>query len=80
MSQKQYDAIMGTNNNGVEALSARLAAFRQWIQCAGCTVHTAVAIVNGEATDGTKNAPVMILDTNNNANNRLACQQQQAPR
>jgi RNA recognition motif-containing protein len=47
----------------VQALSRRLVAFRQWLQNdARATIHPAICIVNGEATDGTKNAPVLILD------------------
>eukprot|EP00551_Chaetoceros_affinis_P010556 CAMPEP_0203667966 /NCGR_PEP_ID=MMETSP0090-20130426/4693_1 /ASSEMBLY_ACC=CAM_ASM_001088 /TAXON_ID=426623 /ORGANISM="Chaetoceros affinis, Strain CCMP159" /LENGTH=1087 /DNA_ID=CAMNT_0050532271 /DNA_START=360 /DNA_END=3624 /DNA_ORIENTATION=- len=71
--QKGYQAIMGANGGGVEALSARLVSFRQWLHEAGCKVHPAVCIVNGEATDGTKNAPVLLLDTsssNNSSNSK----------
>lgn len=46
---------------GHQALSSRLSSFRKWVQNAGCKVHSAVCIVNGEATDGTRNAPVLIL-------------------
>ena len=72
MDDKEYQTIMGLES-GVEALSARLATFRKWVQAAGCTVHPAVCIVNGEATDGTRNAPVLLLDTsavNNSSNNK----------
>ena len=67
--QQQYENIMGSQN-GVEALSARLVSFRRWVQNAGCKVHPAVCIVNGEATDGTKNAPVLLLDTSSSNNNK----------
>lgn len=49
-------------------LSSKLVSFRKWIQTSGCTVHPAICIVNGEATDGTKNAPVLLLDTSNTTN------------
>jgi hypothetical protein len=72
-NQQQYETIMGSEN-GVQALSARLSSFRQWVQNAGCKVHSAVCIVNGEATDGTRNAPVLLLDTsasnNSTSNNK----------
>jgi RNA recognition motif-containing protein len=45
------------------ALSSRLAGFRKWLSGeANVHVHPAVCIVNGEATDGTKNAPVLVVD------------------
>jgi RNA recognition motif-containing protein len=44
------------------ALSHRLMTFRKWLADeAHVTVHPAIAIVNGEATDGTRNAPVLAL-------------------
>ena len=55
-----YEEIMG-EEGGHQALSSRLVSFRKWVQHAGCKVHPAVCIVNGEATDGTRNAPVLIL-------------------
>ena len=68
--ESTYEKIMGiesswevSQNNGgggVEALSKRLVSFRQW--CANeakIKIHPSVCIVNGEATDGTKNAPVI---------------------
>ncbi len=55
-----YEQLMG-EEGGHEALSSRLVSFRKWVQNAGCKVHGAVCIVNGEATDGTRNAPVLIL-------------------
>ena len=55
-----YEQIMG-EEGGHQALSSRLSSFRKWVQNAGCKVHPAVCIVNGEATDGTRNAPVLLL-------------------
>ena len=65
-----YEKIMGiessgeasqkTGGGGVDALSKRLINFREW--CANeakIQIHPSICIVNGEATDGTKNAPVM---------------------
>ena len=58
-----YDEVMAGGdlaNEPVAALSSRLASFRSWLlNEAGCSVHPSVCIVNGEATDGTKNAPVL---------------------
>lgn len=46
-----------------EALSWRLMEFRAWLSDeANVQVHSALCIVNGEATDGTKNAPVLVYD------------------
>lgn len=57
-----YEKIMGEDvGGGHKALSARLVSFRKWVQNAGCKVHGGVCIVNGEATDGTRNAPVLVL-------------------
>ena len=51
-----------SNADAASALSARLRSFRNWLrEDADCTVHPALCIVNGEATDGTKNAPVLVL-------------------
>jgi hypothetical protein len=55
-----YETLMG-QEGGHTALTDRLISFRKWIQNAGCQVHPAICIVNGEATDGTKNAPVLVL-------------------
>lgn len=62
-----YEKIMGIKSTGddlegggAEALSNRLITFRQWASDeAKITVHPSICIVNGEATDGTKNAPVL---------------------
>ena len=44
------------------SLSSRLSEFRTWLkEDAGASVHPSVCIVNSEATDGTKNAPVLTL-------------------
>lgn len=58
--KETYQAIMG-QEGGVKALSSRLVTFRKWLLDFGCTVHPAVCIVNGEATDGTRNAPVLVF-------------------
>ena len=47
--------------DAVQALSSRLVAFRKWLKDSGVVVHPAICIVNGEATDGTKNAPVLVF-------------------
>jgi hypothetical protein len=47
----------------IQSLSKRLQAFRTWLTDeAKVTVHPSICLVNGEATDGTKNAPVLILE------------------
>lgn len=64
-----YEEIMGLNDHSSpeKSLSQRLATFRKWLSKeARAKVHSAVCIVNGEATDGTRNAPVLILDRNAN--------------
>ena len=73
-NHQDYETIMNADgdNNGVDALSHRLETFRRWIRQAGCTVHPAICIVNGEATDGTRNAPVLLLDTTSNKQNSEA--------
>ena len=64
-----------------DALSSRLASFRNWLsKDAGVWVHSAICIVNGEATDGTKNAPVMILDKKQPPPPSINQQQDVAPR
>ena len=67
-----YEDIMGmTGNNSAspeKALGQRLVTFRKWLsQEAHAKVHPAVCIVNGEATDGTRNAPVLVLDRSSEA-------------
>ena len=46
-------------------------AFRKWLSDHGCIVHPSVCIVNGEATDGTKNAPVLIFENPSHSTNNL---------
>jgi len=66
VKQKEtYEDIMGIsaneNGGGNEALSKRLVTFREWIEKdASIDVHPSLCLVNGEATDGTKNAPVLV--------------------
>lgn len=67
-----YEEIMGmTGKNGTtpeKALGQRLVTFRKWLSTeARAKVHPAMCIVNGEATDGTRNAPVLVLDRSNEA-------------
>jgi len=60
--------LTGNNNKGdvvspSKSLGQQLVIFRKWLSKeARAKVHSAVCIVNGEATDGTRNAPVLILD------------------
>lgn len=65
-----YEEIMGMTGpegdanecGGASALGARLVAFRKWMSDeAKMIIHPSVSIVNGEATDGTKNAPVLLF-------------------
>ena len=45
-----------------ESLSSRLVEFRSWLKDdAQAMVHPSICIVNSEATDGTRNAPVLTL-------------------
>ena len=56
-----------------EALGKRLVAFREWLEeDANVKVHPNLCIVNGEATDGTKNAPVLsyVGSLSGNVNNK----------
>ena len=74
-SSERYEDIMGLVaddpaldseqkiNKATEALSERLSHFRKWLTSdANVTIHPAVCIVNGEATDGTKNAPLLAFE------------------
>lgn len=55
-------SLADSREDAVQALSARLLAFRKWLsEEANVKVHSAICVVNGEATDGTKNAPVLIF-------------------
>jgi len=61
-----YEEIMclgkAGSTSGANALGSRLVSFRKWLaKDAKCRVHPNVCIVNGEATDGTKNAPVLLF-------------------
>jgi len=68
--KKTYEEIMGIESageasktigvGGFEALSKRLMDFRKWCTDeAKIKIHPSICIVNGEATDGTKNAPFL---------------------
>lgn len=65
---QSYEEIMGivgddNKTNGVTALASRLELFRKWLaEEAKVVVHPSLCVVNGEATDGTKNAPVMVFE------------------
>jgi RNA recognition motif-containing protein len=68
---KTYEEIMGLKESDVKGsrtdatkmLSDRLTTFRKWlIDEAKASVHPGICIVNGEATDGTKNAPVLVFE------------------
>mmetsp|Transcript_26891 Transcript_26891/g.57896 ORF Transcript_26891/g.57896 Transcript_26891/m.57896 type:complete len:1160 (-) Transcript_26891:251-3730(-) len=53
----------GSPEGGAPSLKSRLVRFRKWAtKKAGITVHGAVCIVNGEATDGQRNAPVLLFE------------------
>ncbi|KAL3770642.1 hypothetical protein ACHAWU_004341 [Discostella pseudostelligera] len=54
----------GIPEGGSACLKSRLIRFRKWAtKSAKITVHGALCIVNGEATDGTRNAPVLVFET-----------------
>ena len=59
-SNVPYEQLMDLDG-GAHSLSSRLVGFRQWLDTNGCKIHSSLCIVNGEATDGTKNAPVLIF-------------------
>ena len=53
----------GGPEGGSASLKSRLIRFRKWAtKSAKITVHGALCIVNGEATDGTRNAPVLVFE------------------
>ena len=61
-----YDGIIhdGAPEGGATALKSRLINFRKWAtKTANITVHGAICIVNGEATDGSRNAPVLVFES-----------------
>ena len=60
-----YNEIMNEKKaeGGAASLKARLIKFRKWsTKQAGITVHGALCVVNGEATDGTRNAPILTFE------------------
>ncbi|KAL7469323.1 hypothetical protein ACHAXS_009589 [Conticribra weissflogii] len=60
-----YNEIINDNarEGGAMALKGRLTRFRKWAtKQAGITAHGAICIVNGEATDGTRNAPILTYE------------------
>jgi len=73
--ENTYEKIMGIESSGeasqkagggVDALSKRLINFRKWCTNeAKIKIHPSICIVNGEATDGTKNAPIFAFETTN---------------
>ncbi|GAX24399.1 hypothetical protein FisN_4Lh534 [Fistulifera solaris] len=63
MGIKESD-VKGSSTDATKMLSGRLTTFRKWlIDEAKASVHPAICVVNGEATDGTKNAPVLVFET-----------------
>ena len=64
MSQQYNDIIReGFPDGGAPSLKSRLVRFRKWAtKDAKISVHSAVCVVNGEATDGTRNAPVLVFE------------------
>ena len=79
--ETSYEEIMGIDvdavrGGGPNAVGDRLVAFREWLSNdAKVIVHPYVCIVNGLATDGTKNAPVLMTAASptisSDANNSL---------
>jgi len=60
----QGDVVDEARLDAVGSLSKRLIEFRRWLSTeAQATIHPSLCIVNGEATDGTRNAPVLVLDS-----------------
>lgn len=59
-----YEGIIGQEeSDAANSLSTRLQTFRKWLTSeAKATVHSAICVVNGEATDGTRNAPVLVFE------------------
>jgi RNA recognition motif-containing protein len=56
-------AVVTASTVAITGLSRRLQTFRQWLVAdAHAEIHPSICLVNGEATDGTKNAPVLILE------------------
>lgn len=62
-TDRASDGSPGGDTESVNALSTRLVKFRKWLAAeAKVNVHPAICVVNGEATDGTKNAPVLLIE------------------
>jgi RNA recognition motif-containing protein len=62
----QYNDVMreGFPDGGASSLKSRLVRFRKWAaKDAKISVHSAMCVVNGEATDGTRNAPVLLFES-----------------
>lgn len=63
MEQDKIQSTTGStdevNKVASKVLEDRLVAFRRWLEVGGCKMHSSVCIVNGEVTDGTKNAPLL---------------------
>lgn len=62
---KPYKDILNEDapEGGALALKNRLILLRKWAtKQAGITVHSAISVVNGEATDGTRNAPILTYE------------------
>jgi len=60
-----YEQVMGFTAEHVphEALAQRLGEFREWLKDdAKCIINPYLSIVNGEAHDGTKNAPTWTVE------------------
>jgi len=60
-----YNEIINENKaeGGAASLKARLIKFRKWsTKQAGITIHGALCVVNGEATDGSRNAPILTFE------------------
>ena len=60
-----YNEIINANKaeGGAASLKARLIKFRKWAtKQAGITIHGALCVVNGEATDGSRNAPILTFE------------------
>ncbi|KAL7555169.1 hypothetical protein ACHAWF_018782 [Thalassiosira exigua] len=60
-----YEELISEDHppGGAPSLKSRLVRFRRWAtKSAGIAVHSALCVVNGEATDGTRNAPVLVFD------------------
>lgn len=56
------NSMTGTDDpqEAIRNLSSRLVEFRGWLtKDAGAKIHPGICIVNGEATDGSKNAPLL---------------------